>query len=210
MKTTREFRDETSPDTRDWRGMIRRVAISLTSGASWQAIGHILLDGRTRETRDAEVFPGIGFYARPAAGVNAEAIVAFVGGASNPHIVATRDEDTRKKVAQLDQDETAMFNSTTIAAARKDGTFEVRSAPTGASQPMLLGTTYRAAEDTMLNALVAATDALITYASAISAVADPTHAATPALLLALGAFHSAATNFQSSGSTYLTTVLKAQ
>lgn len=122
--TTKDFRDQTSPQTRDWRGMIRRVAISLTSGAKWQTIGHLLLDGVTKETRDAEPFSGIGFYARPAAGANAEAVAVFVGGASNPHIVATRDEDTRKKVAKLDQDETMAFNTQVGVKMTKDGKIE--------------------------------------------------------------------------------------
>lgn len=119
--TTKDFRDQTSPETRDWRGMIRRVAISLTSAGTWQVIGHLLLDGKTREVRNAEVFGGVGFHARPPAGANAEGIVAFVGGAANPHLIATRDEDTRKKVANIEQDETMAYNTQVGVKMTKDG-----------------------------------------------------------------------------------------
>lgn len=208
--TVKDFRDQTSPEVRDWRGMIRRVAISLTTGATWQVIGHLLLDGVTRETRPAEVFSGIGFFGRPPAGANAEGVLAFVGGAANPQLIATRDEDTRKKVANIDQNETAMFNSLAIATAKKDGTFEVRAAATPTVQPTLLGDTYRNAEDTMLNSLVAATDAIGAYATAIQGIVDPTNANTLTLLAKLVSFHAAASAFQSAGAAYLTAVLRAQ
>jgi len=110
--TTKDWRDETSTVARRLAGLVRRVAINMTQGTAWQAIGHILLDGN-KETLDAEVFSGIGFWSRPAADANAEAIVAFPGGPSNPAIVATRDEALRKKAVGGDglQDETYIFNS---------------------------------------------------------------------------------------------------
>ncbi len=121
MKTTREHRDEVSPETRDWRGMVRRVAIKLTSGSIWQVMGHRLLSG-DKETRDAEAFSNVGFFSRPPAGANAEAVEVHPGGfASGPLIIATRDEDTRKKVAVIDQDETIIYNSAVIAVCKKTG-----------------------------------------------------------------------------------------
>jgi phage gp45-like len=74
------------------------------------------------------VFSGVGFYARPKVGHNAEAVVVFPGGAANPIIIATRDEDARKAMAKLNADETAVFNSTTVILIKKDGTVEVRAA----------------------------------------------------------------------------------
>lgn len=107
--TTKDWRDETSAVARRLAGMVRRVAINMTQGVTWQAIGHILLDG-SKETHDAEVFSGIGFQSRPAEGANAEAIMAFPGGPSNPVFIATRDEAMRKHAGDLLQGETMVFN----------------------------------------------------------------------------------------------------
>lgn len=124
--TTEESRGQVSTDRRDLLGTLRRMAITVTSRSFWQVIGVLLLDGK-RETVDAEVFSGIGFYARPAPGANTEAIIGNVGGAQNPAILATRDEDTRKRVAVLDQDETAMYNTLAITKCTKTGHIEARS-----------------------------------------------------------------------------------
>lgn len=116
--------------TRDLLGRIRRMAITRTNSAIWQIAGHVLLDG-TKETRNAEVFSGHGFYARPPSSGTPEAIVVFPGGAGNPIIVATRDETTRKAVFQaageLAAGETAIFNGTTIVVLKVNGTVEIRS-----------------------------------------------------------------------------------
>lgn len=119
--TTKDWRDFTSTEARRLAGTLRRMAVAVTNVLSgvgtttasfWQVVGHLLFDNTTQETADAEVFSGVGFYARPPAGANAEAIVAFPGGPSNPAIVASRDEATRKKVAGAAlQDETFVFNS---------------------------------------------------------------------------------------------------
>lgn len=128
--TVRGWREETSPERRRGDGMIRRMPVRLTAGVFWRVEGHRLLDGRTKEARDAEVFSGVGFYARPAAGAKAEAIVAFLGDdGQNPVVVATRDEAARKAIAQLEQNSTAMFNAganATIVLIKPDGTVEIR------------------------------------------------------------------------------------
>lgn len=133
--TTEEWREEISSQRRSIAGMVRRMAVSLTDGGVWRAIGHLLLDNRTREVRDAEVFGGIGFAARPKAGANAEAIVVFPGGSSNPVIIATRDEDARRAVANLEQDSTAMFNRSTIVLIKQNGTVEIRASG-GVASPL--------------------------------------------------------------------------
>ncbi len=132
--STRQWRDETSPAQRDARGMVRRFVVNLTTGTLWRTVGHLLLAG-ARELHDAEVFSGVGFYARPKVGHNAEAVVVFPGGAANPIIIATRDEDARKAMAKLNADETAVFNSTTVIVIKKDGTVEIR-AGSGTAQPL--------------------------------------------------------------------------
>jgi len=134
--TTRETRDATSPEARNALGMLRRMSIRLTSVPFWRTVGHLLLDASETETRDPEMFSGIGFYSRPAAGSNADAIVAFPGGASNPVIIAARDEDARKKHAELAQDETAMFNRLVIAVIKAIGTMEIRTA-NGTAVPLV-------------------------------------------------------------------------
>lgn len=122
--TTKDWREFTSTQARELAGKVRRMAVSVTNvlsgvGATtasfWQVVGHLLQDNTTQETADAEVFSGVGFYARPPAGANAEAIVAFPGGPANPVVVASRDEKTRKAVAgACQQDETFVFNSQVV------------------------------------------------------------------------------------------------
>lgn len=110
--TTADRRAQVSKANRDNLNMLRRMVVRVTSKPFWQAVGVLLLDGATRETVAAEVFSNIGFYSRPKSGANAEAVVANLGGAAeNGVIIATRDEDTRKRVAQLDQDETMAYNT---------------------------------------------------------------------------------------------------
>lgn len=121
--TTKDWRGNTSPEMRQLSGLVRRMAVTVsnvisgvgtTTASFWQLVGHLLLDS-TKETVNAEVFSGVGFYARPPAGANAEAIVAFPGGSSNPVVVASRDEATRKKAAGgALQDETFVYNSQVV------------------------------------------------------------------------------------------------
>lgn len=127
-QTTREAREQVGPLMRDIRGMLRRMVVSLTEGPVWQVLGHKLLDSRTRETVAADVFGNIGFSSRPArSSRNAEAFVAFLSGeAQNPVIVATRDEDVRKAIANLSHDESAMWNRATIVLVKSDNTVEIR------------------------------------------------------------------------------------
>lgn len=122
--STTSVRDEVSPTQRDALGMIRRMAVTLTSGPFWQAVGHLLLDG-SRETRQFEPFSGVGFYARPKAGRNVEVILTFVGGAQNPVGIAARDEETRKKMANIAEDESAMYNTVVRFLLRSNGTAEI-------------------------------------------------------------------------------------
>jgi phage gp45-like len=133
--TSKDWRDLTSAQARELAGKIRRMAVTVTnvvkdavttSSSFWQVVGHLLQDNTTNETADAEVFPGVGFYARPPAGANAEAIVAFPGGPSNPVVVASRDEDTRKKAAGgALQDETFVFNSKVAIRCTASGLVQV-------------------------------------------------------------------------------------
>jgi len=192
--SVRDLRDQVSPDARDAAGQIRRFDLGVTSGVKWQVIGHTLLDGR-KEVRPAEVFSGIGFFSRPKESNNAEAIGVFVGGAANPMIAATRDEDLRKSMVPAPPtDMAAMFNSSAIAQIT-GSTMEVRLAG-GTVQPTILGTTYRSAEDTLLTALGA-------FATSIGG-------AVPGQAAAAATLNTAITTFKAAAATYLTQVLKAQ
>lgn len=124
--TTRDIRARTSPEAYAAAGMIRRMAIKLTEGSFWRAVGALLLD-RTQEARDAEVFGTLGFYSRPAAGANAEAILVNPTGGSSPVIVGTRDEDMRKLSPQLGQDSAMMRNRGAIVIIKPDNTIEART-----------------------------------------------------------------------------------
>lgn len=125
-------REQLGQDRGDFLGMIRRMTIRLTSGSFWQAVGLLLLDRQTEETIQAEPFSNLGFYARPKSNANAEAIVVFPGGTpESAVIVATRDEDLRRKVANIEQDETIVFNSAVVVHHRGNHV-EIR----GASDPV--------------------------------------------------------------------------
>lgn len=108
-------------------GVARRMVVRLTSGGVWQATGHLLFGG-VRETREIELWPGIGFFARPPkGGTSAEAAVVNLGGQNNPAIIATRDELTRKKVDDVVDDEAAMYNTVARLHVKADGTIEART-----------------------------------------------------------------------------------
>jgi len=183
----------------EYRGsmnMLRRFGVTVTGDVMWQLVGVILLDQTTKETPSAEVFSGIGFYSRPAPGANAEAITAAVGGAENQVIVATRDEDLRRRMAKLDQDETAIYNTKATVVIKKTGIVEIRLGA-GVAESTIKGQTYRAAEDVFLTALGV-------FATAIGALNPLTSAA------AATALNTAITTFKSAAASYLTTVAKVQ
>lgn len=127
-----DFAGETSPEARGLYGMLRRVLVTLTAKTRWQVRGHRrMLDNRP-ETADVETFPGVGFYARPAAGARTEAVLASIGaaegGAACAVVIATRAEGTRRDaVGDGDADRTSMFNTQVIVDARPDATIEAKS-----------------------------------------------------------------------------------
>lgn len=128
MKTIRDYMADVGPDAVRSMGLVRRMAISLTTKVLWQLVG-FRLPGGDSETLPADPFTGIGHYARPPAGSKPEAIAVMVGDAKTPVIVAVRDEQTRAAVAGgLTEDETAVFNSQAIIYIKADGTIEARTA----------------------------------------------------------------------------------
>jgi phage gp45-like len=127
-QTVAEARHQFSSGNRNVLGMIRRMVVTVTSGSFWQVVGHLLIDGVTRETRQAEPFGVIGFYGRPAPGAKAEAIVCHCGAAAElPVIVAVRDERSRRRFANIEQDETIMYDSKSSIHIKADGTVSIRN-----------------------------------------------------------------------------------
>ncbi len=119
------------------RSAVRRMAVTLTSQVLWQLAGFRMPD-QSRETVNAEQFPGIGFFARPPSSGQPEAIAVMVGDAKVPVIVAVRDEATRSKVAgAIAEDEAMVFSSQAVVYIKADGTIEARTAG-GAAVPLAL------------------------------------------------------------------------
>jgi len=146
-----EWAEAESQKTRADAGRIRRMLIGVTSKILWQLIGHKNLDGKP-ETPKAEVFGGAGMIARPG-GRNAEAIVVFPGeGASEPLIVAVRDEQMAAALraaltgGELGNGEVAFGAGVDGSVAcllhmRADGTVEVRT-PSGEAKSLVTHETF--------------------------------------------------------------------
>lgn len=112
------------------RNLVRRVSIADSADASAWKLGGVS-DGSNTEAHTAEVFSGIGIYARPA-NASAEAILVSVGGQSNnPAIVGVRDEAMRasieKALGGVAAGETVVFNPTSVVYLRGNGLIEIRS-----------------------------------------------------------------------------------
>lgn len=113
---------EVAPFVRKTLGTLRKMAIRATARAQWVLLGH----EKVFEKPTAEVFSGIGIYARPIDAADAEVIVANISGAGNPVIIATRDETARRAMAaDLGPGDTCVFNRTARVIIRANGTIEV-------------------------------------------------------------------------------------
>jgi hypothetical protein len=105
--------------------LVRRMRLVATAAVVWTIEGLIDDDG-SAESDEAEVFPGIGFYARPKATDATEVILLKVGGASGHGvIVATRNQDGIKRIGAFGADETIVFNSTTAIKIGADGSIQI-------------------------------------------------------------------------------------
>ena len=156
-----ELADSVGSAARALLGSMRRMAIKVTSAALWQVIGHRMLDGG-RETRDAEVFYGIGIWARPKSSERAEALVAFLGGNSgSPAIVASRNEDARRAVAAalnggagLAEGEAVFYGSGgALLHVKADNTAELRL-PNGTAVALALKTDVSKIETAIAGATI--------------------------------------------------------
>jgi hypothetical protein len=133
MRTREALRESTDPKWIRIAGMVRRMAVTLTSKVLWQLVGVPLPDdegGATeREVINAEAFIGFGFFARPPSSGKPEAIILSVGDADAPMIIAVRDEKTRAAiVGALKLGETAIYTDQALVYLKDNGTIEARSA----------------------------------------------------------------------------------
>lgn len=150
-------------------GMIRRMAVGVTSRTFWQVLGHQLLDG-LRETRSAEVFQGVGIVARPPNGSSTETIVVFpAGGAAQPVIVGARDVATaRAAVGELAPDETAIYTSAAVIVIKAGGTVEIRT-PGGTAVPLATKADLEALRSAIVGAATVAGDGGAAFKTALLA-----------------------------------------
>lgn len=174
-RSREELNAEIGARARKVAGTIRRFAVTLTSRPFWQVVGHLLVDGKTRETWDAEVFSGVGFYARPPADGKPEAIAVFVGGGGAPIVVATRDEATRQAVfklaGELGAGDAAMFSPAAVVIARANGTVEIRT-PSGSAAPLATKADLATLKLAIENAVVVANDGGASLQETIVAALD--------------------------------------
>lgn len=154
------------------QGLVRRMTITLADGVKWQLRGHRGGSGGD-EVIEVEPFSGVGFYSRPPVdGGKPEAIMLSVGGAKTPVIVATRDEATRRKAANLAADETAIFTSKAIVVITTDGSVEIRGLGGGA-EPLATKADLDALKSAISSAAVVANDGGATFkANILSALSS--------------------------------------
>jgi len=134
--TTRAFRERGGGPALDLRNALRRMVVAATDAVLWALDGFEDDEGNV-EREDAEVFSGIGFYARPASGADAEAVIVKIGGQSgHPVVVATRDERARQALEAADgavaAGETALYNPGAVVRLTNSGEIHAR-APGGAA-----------------------------------------------------------------------------
>jgi phage gp45-like len=128
-KSPHELANQGWPLERFVRGMIRRMAVTLTTGVLWQVRGYKGGANATGgdETPNYEPFTGIGFYSTPPSSGKPEAIVTHYGSTKTGAIVALRDEATRKVGAgDLAQGETCVYNDQARVIVKANGAVEIR------------------------------------------------------------------------------------
>jgi hypothetical protein len=135
---------ETGETLRSLRGMVRRLAITLTDGVLWQLLGQRGGQGGD-EVIHLEVFPNIGFYSRPPKTGKPEAIaVAIAAAAKGRVVVGTRDLKTLKEIeaelpgGKLDENETVIYCGAVFIHLRANGTVEIRTPGGGSVNPVSL------------------------------------------------------------------------
>lgn len=127
--TVAELRGRTDAARTALRSLVRRVVATVTNaGSVWNFRGYVDAAGNQETFDRVEVFQGIGFSARPAAGGRPEAIVLNVGGGKG-HPVAVATRDRRLVVEGLAEGETAIHNAAgAVVILKADGAIEITPA----------------------------------------------------------------------------------
>ncbi len=166
--------------------MVSRAVVQLVDDSvKMQLLQLGLLDTETRD--GIERFQNYGFTSNPLAG--AEAAVLFVGG-SRDHGLVLAVDDRRYRIRNLESGEVAVYTDQGDSIVfKRGGTVQITASTAielgGNAHPVAQGDTLNIA----LNTLGAA---LITYATAIQPIADPSRAGLTALTTAVGAFGTSA------------------
>ncbi|MCG8418462.1 MAG: hypothetical protein MJE77_11020 [Proteobacteria bacterium] len=119
------FAQQTGRRARQIAGMVRRMTIVATYAVRWVVHGYSDEAGNVEETA-AEVYPGLGYAARPLDDDAAEAIVVQVAGQANhPALIATRDRTAENAAIQragLEPGERLLYNHHAQIKLAADGT----------------------------------------------------------------------------------------
>lgn len=173
--------------------LVARAVVQLVDdGGKLQLVQLGVLADETRS--GLERFQQYGLTSVPLPG--AEAVVLFVGGRRDHGLVVAVD-DRRYRLVGLEAGEVALYTDEGDRIhLKRGGVIEVVAAAKvvvdapavelaqPASDAAIRGTAYASAQATFLAALDA-------YATAIKSIADPSNAATPALLTAIASFTTA-------------------
>lgn len=119
-------------------GMIRRIVVEFSSTGPFSrpVLGIWQLRGfrELKEVVKAEVFQGIGIWARPPAAAspaeigNVEAVAVSVGDSDHQVVIAMRDEPTRQKIApKVAPNETLLHNTLVGVHCKADGTIHAET-----------------------------------------------------------------------------------
>ena len=164
-------------------GMVRRF---LVTGS--ERVNRLSVEGYDGEDDDIEVFPSVGFMARPPAGKDHEVISVSVEGRDHPVAVASRDAGTAENVASvvgLSEDATIVYNSD-VVLKMADSIAEIR-ALSGTAQPLAYLQSMNARIAAIENQLVALTVQLTAHthlSNAPTLPSSPAAASTPPIVFA--------------------------
>lgn len=157
-------RDKNSPIMNRVNGMVRKVVVRLASATGlWGLLGFVDGEGEPEKFHDVEVFSNVGFWSRPRSSAKAEAVVVHVGGETGqPVVIATRDKTIQ---IELDEDETAIFNSSVRVVLRKNGTVEIDDG--GGAEPLATKAELKALADFVQGLFVGGTGSAVVPAGTV-------------------------------------------
>lgn len=190
-RTMKERREAAGPAINRVMNLLRRTVVSGSQSATrWSLAGLEGVDGELEAFERGEVFGSVGLAARPA-DTGADVVVASLGRMQL--VLCSRSTAGRPT---LEKDETSLYTSLVAVLINKLGQVLLGK---NAVDFIIKGTSYRAAEDTMLALFFTAfTELNLDPALAVATKAAATAAA------------SGITTFTAAGATYLSTKVKTE